>query len=138
MTEAAGADVRAIWDALARGELAPLEHALAPDAHWYGVDEDAAGCHGRAQVVGMMARGLAGGLSGSIEEAIELGARVIVGFRPKRRVIAGFDPSSPPAQRPLDRGLAYVVVTRRDGQIVELKGCADRAAALAYAQAATS
>jgi Tfp pilus assembly protein PilX len=39
-------------------------------------------------------------------------------------------------KRPLDEGVAYVAVTVSDGLIVELKGCADRAAALAYARPA--
>ena len=39
-----------------------------------------------------------------------------------------------PAERPLDNGIAYMVVTIRDARIVELKGCADRAAAVIYAQ----
>jgi hypothetical protein len=54
---------------------------------------------------------------------------VIVAFRPKQ-----------PAQvdRPLDEGVAYMVVTILDGQIVEMKGCADRAAAMTYAQTGTT
>jgi hypothetical protein len=36
--------------------------------------------------------------------------------------------------RPLDDGIAYVVVTIRAGKIIEMKGCADRAAAIAYSQ----
>jgi hypothetical protein len=34
----------------------------------------------------------------------------------------------------VDEGIAYMVVTVRDGHIVELKGCADRPAAVSYAQ----
>lgn len=34
-------------------------------------------------------------------------------------------------------GIAYVVVTMREGRVIELKGCADRAAATTYAQTAT-
>jgi hypothetical protein len=50
---------------------------------------------------------------------------VIVAFRPEQ-----------PAQldRPVDEGIAYMVVTIRDGHIVEMKGCADRSAAVSYAQ----
>jgi ketosteroid isomerase-like protein len=62
-------------------------------------------------------------LQGKIEETIQDGSRVIVAFRPAR-----------PAQvdRPLDDGIAYMVVTIRDGKIIEMKGCADRAAAIVY------
>jgi hypothetical protein len=66
------------------------------------------------------------GLSGTIEEATEVDDRVIVGFRPGRS-----HPLNP--DRPLDRGLAYLVLTMRHGKVVEMKGCADRAAA-AYAR----
>ena len=46
-----------------------------------------------------------------------------------------FRPEQPfHGERPLDDGIAYVVVTMRDGQIVEMKGCADRANAISYAQ----
>jgi hypothetical protein len=38
----------------------------------------------------------------------------------------------------LDRGIAYVVIAMRDGRVIELKGCADRAAAMTYAQTGAS
>jgi hypothetical protein len=58
-------------------------------------------------------------------EIVQDGSRVIVAFRPER-----------PAQldRPVDDGIAYMVVTIHDGHIVEMKGCADRPAAMSYAQ----
>jgi hypothetical protein len=40
-------------------------------------------------------------------------------------------------ERPLDNGIAYVVVTMRDRLVIELKGCADRTAAMTYAQTGT-
>jgi hypothetical protein len=52
-----------------------------------------------------------------------------VAFRPDRPRDDG---------RPLDRGIAYVVVTISDGRLIELKGCADRAAAMTYAQTGTT
>jgi hypothetical protein len=36
--------------------------------------------------------------------------------------------------RSVDEGIAYMVVTIRDGHIAEMRGCADRSAALRYAQ----
>ena len=83
-------------------------------------------CEGRATILDVMSRNRAGRLRGSIEEMAQFGSRVIVGFRPER--------PSDPADRPLDDGVAYMVVTIGDGKIVELKGCADRAAAVGYAE----
>jgi ketosteroid isomerase-like protein len=73
-----------------------------------------------------MSRNLAGRLRGQIEETIQDGSCVIVAFRPER---PGW------VDRPLDEGIAYMVVTIRDGQVVEMRACADRAVALFYAQA---
>jgi glyoxylase-like metal-dependent hydrolase (beta-lactamase superfamily II) len=117
--------VRRTWDALLQGGPDVLGEVLAPDAQWYGV-EDGQLCNGRAAIVEVMSRNLAGRLRGRIEETIQSGSRVIVAFRPEQ-----------PAQldRRVDEGIAYMVVTIGDGQIVEMKGCADRAMALSYVQA---
>ena len=72
-----------------------------------------------------MSRNLAGRLRGRIEETIQDGSRVIVAFRPEQPM---------QIDRPVDDGIAYMVVTIRDGRIVEMKGCADRSAAVSYAQ----
>ena len=53
------------------------------------------------------------------------GRRVLVAFRPKQRWRD---------DRPLDRGIAYMVVTVREGRITEMKGCVTRSSALEYAQ----
>jgi hypothetical protein len=71
-----------------------------------------------------MSRNLAGRVRGSIEETIQDGPRVLVAFRP--------EVPPPNNERPLDDGIAYMVVTIRDGKVLELKGCADRAVAKAY------
>ena len=117
--------VRRAWDALIEGAPDALGEVLAPDAQWHGV-EDGQLCDGRKAIIDVMSRNLAGRLRGRIEEIIQDGSRVIVAFRPEQ-----------PAQldRPVDEGIAYMVVTIRDGQIVEMKACADRAIALSYAQA---
>jgi ketosteroid isomerase-like protein len=116
--------VRRAWDALIAGGPEILGEVLAPDAQWYGV-EDGQLCDGREAIIEVMSRNLAGRLRGRIEETIQDGSRVIVAFRPEH-----------PARldRPVDEGIAYMVVTIHDGQIVELKGCAERAIALAYIQ----
>jgi ketosteroid isomerase-like protein len=117
--------LRRAWEAMAQGDLTVLEYTLAPDAQWHGI-EDWQLCENRTAILDLMRRNLPGRLRGTIEETIQDGSRVIVAFRPAE-----------PAQvdRPLDDGIAYMVVTIRDGQIIEMKGCADRAAAIAHSQA---
>jgi ketosteroid isomerase-like protein len=116
--------VRRAWDALIAGAPEVLGEVLAPDAQWYGV-EDGQLCDGRKAIVDVMRRNLAGRLRGRVEDTVQDGSRVIVAFRPEQ-----------PGQldRPLDDGIAYMVVTIRDGHIVEMKGCADRLAAVSYAR----
>jgi ketosteroid isomerase-like protein len=115
--------VRRAWEAMIEGGPEVLGDVLAPDARWYGV-EDGQLCDGRKAIIDVMSRNLAGRLRGRIEETIQDGSRVIVAFRPEQ-----------PAQvvRPLPEGIAYMVVTIRDGHIVEMKGCADRSSAVSYA-----
>lgn len=116
--------VRRAWDALIAGGPEVLGEVLAPDSKWSGV-EDGQLCDGRNAIIDVMSRNLAGRLRGTVEETIQDGPRVIVAFLPEQ-----------PAQldRPVDEGLAYMVVTIRDGHIVEMKGCADRSAAVSYAR----
>jgi ketosteroid isomerase-like protein len=118
--------VRRCFQALIQGDYAVLEASLAEDAKWRTVEEGASNCEGRATIIGIMRRNLGGRLKGEIEGAVQDGTRVIVGFRPER--------PSDAEGRPLEAGLAYMVVTIQDGQITELKGCADRAGATAYAR----
>lgn len=116
--------LRRVWEAMAQGDLTVLEHKLAPDAEWHGV-EDGQLCGNRAAILDVIGRNLPGRLQGTIEEMIQDGPRVIVAFRPEQ-----------PAEldRPMNGGIAYMVVTIRDSRIIEMKGCADRAAAIAYSQ----
>ena len=117
--------VESVWEAMTRGDLSALESALAVDARWRTVWEGATNCEGRSTIVEVIGANPAG-LRGSIDEVVQAGSCVIVGFRPEG--------PSEAAGRPLDQGLAYMVVTIRDGTITELKGCADRAAAVLYAE----
>jgi hypothetical protein len=70
---------------------------------------------------------IADGSSGVIEDAFEAGDRVVVAFRPDRHG---------PDAWPLDHGIRYIVLSLAGDQVSELKGCADRATALAYAETA--
>lgn len=118
--------VRSTWAALSAGDHSALEAAFAPEARWVPVDETEGGCENRKQILAVMRHNLDNGLSGSVEEVVDLGDRAIVAFRP--------DGDREPLW-PLDEGIRYVVLTERDGLIVEMKGCIDRTAALAYAGA---
>jgi ketosteroid isomerase-like protein len=118
--------VRRSFEALIQGDCAVLESSLAEDARWRTVEEGAMNCEGRDTIVGIMRRNLGGRLRGTIEEATQVGSRVIVGFRPEHPADAD--------GRPLEGGIAYMVVTVEGGKIAELKGCADRASAVAYAE----
>lgn len=124
MGESPEIELRRAWEAMIEGGPEVLGEVLASDARWYGV-EDGQLCEGRRAIIDVMSRNLAGRLRGEIEETMQHGLRVIVAFRPEQ-----------PAQvdRPLDEGVAYMVVTIRDGRIVEMRGCADRAVALSHIQ----
>jgi ketosteroid isomerase-like protein len=116
------------WEAMSSdGDLSVLEAALAPDAQWYGV-QDGQLCENRKMILKVIGRHRPSGYAGRIEETIEIGGRIVVAFRPDQ-------PRDD--ERPLEDGIAYVVVAMRDGLVVEMKGCADRAAAMTYAQTVT-
>jgi ketosteroid isomerase-like protein len=116
--------IRRAWEAISGGDLSVLEQELATDARWRAVDDGPWNCEGRGEIIETMSRNLAGRVRGKIEETIQDGPRVLVAFRPETPLQND--------ERPLDHGIAYVVVTIRDEKFVELKGCADRAAAKAY------
>ncbi len=111
------------WEALGKGNLAVLEGVLAPHARWRAVEDGPWNCENRSDIIDVMGRNLAEArLRGRIEEMSQSGSQVLVGFRPQR----------PIEERPLDHGIAYMVVTFDGGEVVEMKGCANRAAAVAY------
>jgi ketosteroid isomerase-like protein len=112
------------FEALSHGEFAVLEEALDEDALWRSVYEGPTNCSGRRTIIEVMRRNSGGRLQGNIEETRQRGDRVLVAFRPERPADA--------ADRPLDEGIAYMVVTFAAGRIAELKGCADRVEALHY------
>jgi ketosteroid isomerase-like protein len=114
------------WEAIRSGDFVVLEDSLAEDALWRSVEEGPTNCEGASTIIEVMSRNLAGRLRGSIEETIQTGPRVLVAFRPEQPSDAG--------NRPLDAGIAYMVLTVSDGKITELKGCVDRTAATIYAQ----
>jgi ketosteroid isomerase-like protein/catechol 2,3-dioxygenase-like lactoylglutathione lyase family enzyme len=112
------------WDAISRGDLAPLETLLAPDAKWRAVEDGPWNCENREMIMRVMGQNVSkSGLAGKVEDVTAVGDRTIVAFRPDRER----------DQWPLDDGIRYMVLTERHGMITEIKGCADKAIALAYA-----
>jgi hypothetical protein len=118
--------VHELWEALERGEVAPLEAALASAARWRAVEDGPWNCDDRTAILEVITRNRANGLSGRIEDAFEVGDRVVVAFRPDRHG---------PDAWPLDNGIRYVVASFAGDELIEIKGCADREVALAYAGA---
>jgi hypothetical protein len=121
------ATVRELWALLAAADLEPLRRRLRPpDARSRAVQDGPWTCESADAIIEVMARHLAAGLCGTVEEAIESGDRVVVAFRPDRH--------DPGAWR-LEDGVRWVLVTF-DGELVsELRGCLTRADAIAYAGA---
>jgi len=99
--------VRDTWDALSHGDLAPLQTLFAPDAKWRAVEDGPWNCENRSQIIEVMTENLKGRLSGRIDDAFEIGDRIVVAFRPDRG----------PDEWPLDNGIRYVVVSL-DGDLI--------------------
>ena len=120
--------VRAAWAALSRGDFETVESAFAPDAKWLAVEDGPWNCENRTQILNVMRENRARRvLEGEVEEVLDVGARVVVAFRPARHDPEGW---------PLDNGIRYVVLSLDDGLVTEMKGCLNRQVALDYANAA--
>jgi ketosteroid isomerase-like protein len=118
--------VRGTWDAIADGDLDVLESVLTPDARWLAVEDGAWNCENREMILAAMRHNVEGGLPGTIEEVLDVGPeRVLVGFRPDHHG---------PTAWPLDEGVRYLVLSLRGERVSEIKGCATRVAAVAYAE----
>jgi ketosteroid isomerase-like protein len=121
-----GEFVRATWEAIAGGDVDALEAVLTPDARWLAVEDGPWNCENRGMILAAMSHNVDGGLSGTIEEVLAVGPqRVLVGFRPDHHR---------PNAWPLDDGVRYLVLTLRGALVSEMKGCATRVAAVAYAE----
>ena len=112
------------WAAISRGDIRSLADALAPDAQWRAVYDGPWNCRNKAMILTTMSDQITNGLSGQIEEIVDQGDRIIVGFRPDDANLDSW---------PLDHGVRYLVVTLRGESVTELKGCTDRRSALDYA-----
>jgi ketosteroid isomerase-like protein len=117
--------VRQMWDAWSSGSFDEVETAFAPDARWRAVEDGPWNCESRAHILRVMRenRRRRGVPTGTIEEVTDIGGRILVAFRPD---------SPRPDSWPLENGIRYVVLTVKDGLVIEMKGCASRQAALEH------
>lgn len=118
--------VTGAWQSFTSGDLDAVAAAFAPDATWRAVEDGPWNCASRDEITAVLASQRGSGLSGTIEGLEDVGERTVVAFRPD-------DPA--PGRWPLDHGVRYVVLSFRGEQILEMKGCPTRAAALEYAAA---
>jgi ketosteroid isomerase-like protein len=118
--------VRQAWEGLEHGDLDVIEAVLAPGAKWRGVEDGTWNCENRSMILNTLTRDVLDGYFVHLEDAFERSNRVVVAIRPDARR---------PSKWPLENGVRHLVVTMRDGTITEIKGCADRRAALDYADA---
>lgn len=121
-----GERVRETWKSLSKGDWEPLEALLASEARWRSVEDGPWNCESRREILETMRGNLDRGLAGEVEDVQHIGERAVVAFRPEHQDPGGW---------PLDNGIRYVVLSMRGELVTEMKGCANHATAIAYAQA---
>jgi ketosteroid isomerase-like protein len=121
--------VREAYGAYTRGETAALLELVDPDLEWTyldpaTVDPEPQTCHGRGELKIALARQARRGLRMELEEILGHGEKVMVAIHTPGVDAHRATPSG-------DRN--YEVLTLRDGRIVALRACRDRAEAMATA-----
>lgn len=130
MSEQENADlVRQAYDAYCAGDIAGLLAVIDPELEWTYLDPGIPGaepqvCHGRGELATMLGRQAARGLRSELVELVGHGDKVLVGLH-----TPGLDAYRATPADDLD----YDVLTVRDGQVVALRACHDRAEAAALA-----
>ena len=121
--------VRETWAALSSGDFETVEAQFAWDAKWRAVEDGEWNCEDRTQILRVMRENRARRvLEGDVEEVFDVGARVVVAFRPAHQDSDG-------GGWPLDNGIRYIVLSFDNGLFTEMKGCLNRQVALDYAAA---
>jgi len=129
MSTANEALVRTAYAAYEQGDVTALLDTVDPDLEWTYLDPSEANpepqiCHGRGELEIALQRQLRRGLSVQLEELIANGDQVMVTLR-----IPGVEAHR--VRHANERN--YDVLTVRDGHIVAIRACRDRAEALAIA-----
>jgi len=121
--------IRTAYDAYSRGDLAAMLEIVDADLEWTYLDPGLADpplqvCHGRGELEAAVRGQAEQGLKSQLEEVIANGDCVLVGVH-----TPGID--SFRVRQANDRN--YDVLTVRDGRVVAMRACHDRAEALAIA-----
>src|SRR6476646_8322151 len=129
MSTANEALVRTAYAAYEQGDVTALLDTVDPNLEWTYLDPSEANpepqiCHGRGELEIALQRQLRRGLSAQLEELIANGDQVMVTVR-----IPGVEAHR--VRHANERN--YDVLTVRDGHIVAIRACRDRAEALAIA-----
>jgi len=129
MSEEDEALVRAAYQAYGRGDMTGMLALIHPDLEWTYLDPAFADpepqtCHGRPQLLHALQRQASSGLTSQVEEIASAGHKVMVVVH-----TPGLDQRR--ARPAADRN--YLVLTLRDGQVVAMRACHDRAEAAARA-----
>lgn len=121
--------VRSAYDAYYTGDIARLLAVIDPELEWTYLDPGIAVaepqvCYGRGELTTMLGRQAARGLRSELVEIVGHGDKVLIGLHTQ-----GLDAyRATPAD---DR--SFEVLTLRDGHVVALRACHDRAEAFALA-----
>jgi ketosteroid isomerase-like protein len=121
--------VRSAYDAYSRGDLTAMLDHIDADLEWTYLDPTIPDpplqvCRGRGNLEAQVRRQAERGLKSRLEEVITRGDRVVVGVH-----TPGIDAVR--VRKADDRN--YDVLTVRDGHIVAMRACHDRAEALSLA-----
>ena len=122
--------VRAAYAAYCRGDVDRMLTFVDQDLEWTYLPPGAADpgpqtCRGRGELARAVRRNAASGLVTRIEEITGHGDQVLVVLR----TVPGEEAAAAGAGGAVHRELTHMVVTVREGRIVALRACRDRAAA---------
>jgi ketosteroid isomerase-like protein len=104
--------VRQGLDGFNRGELGPVEAALAPDVNWFAVEPDQGACRNRDEVLRRLGELVDQGEKFELDELVQAGDRLAV------------------ASRDTDGSHWWWLFTVRDGKVVRMDDQPDRETAL--------
>jgi ketosteroid isomerase-like protein len=115
---------RQVSTALEAGDLAAIGELLDPNVRWGSPGDPSPPCQTREQVLSWYERGHAAGATARVSGTAVVGDKILVGL-----VVAG----TTDRQERGGRALAWLVLSLRDGRVVDIAGFDGRQEALAWA-----